>query len=360
MITSIHYSIIKDTRMIGQILKEGIERGASDIIISPDSYPSLKIDGEVVFLGEIWFLSRSELDQEILAIIPEKMKKQFSDELELDFWVTLKGYGRFRANVLSQRKWYAIVFRIIKDTIPNFHELDLPKVLLDFTTKKSGLVLVTGSVGSGKSTTLASMINEINQNSEKHIITIEDPIEFLHESKSSLIEQREVGVNTLSFENGLKYALRQASDVIMLGEMRDLETFRLALRAAETGNLVFATLHTSGAARTISRIIDMFPWDEKGQIRAQLSESLVAVIWQDLIKKDEGGRVPAMEILVNTTSVANMIRDNHVHQIDSTIETWKEHGMVTMKNSLENLLSQWLISQEKHDTYSKTLKNKEA
>lgn len=346
--------------MIGQTLKEAVERGASDIILAPNNYPSLKVNGEVQFLSQMWMLNKGELDQEILAIIPEKMKKAFADELELDFGITLKWYGRFRVNVLSQRHGYAIVFRHIENHIPNFRELNLPQVLLDFTQKKSGLVLITWSVGSGKSTTLASLIDEINQNMQKHIITIEDPIEFLHESKSSLIEQREVGINTLSFENGLKYALRQSSDVIMLGEMRDLETFRLALRAAETGNLVFATLHTSWAARTISRIIDMFPGDEKDQIRSQLSESLIGVVWQDLVKKQEWGRAVATEILVNTTSVSNMIRDNQIHQIDSAIETGKEHGMIPMKRSLENLFGKWLISEETYETYKKTLKNKEA
>ncbi len=343
--------------MIGQVLKEGIEKGAADVILAPENYPSLKIDWEIVFLWEYGHINREELDQEILSIIPEKMKKKFAEELELDFWVTLKWYGRFRANALSQRKWYAIVFRLIQDTIPVFADLNLPNTLLNFTTKKSGLVLVTGSVGSWKSTTLASMINEINTNYEKHIITIEDPVEFLHDSKSSLVEQREVWVNTHSFENGLKYALRQASDVIMIGEMRDLETFRLALRAAETGNLVFATLHTSGAARTVSRIIDMFPGDEKDQIRSQLSESLIGVVWQDLLKKKEWWRVAATEILVNTTSVSNMIRDDHVHQIDSAIETGRVDGMITMKKSLDNILEQWLISEELHKSYFKRLSN---
>lgn len=361
--TMLQYNIYKDISlpktMIGQVLKEGIERGASDVILSPDNYPSLKIDGDIVYIGEMGLINRSELDQEILSIIPEKMKKKFSDELELDFWVTLKWYGRFRANVLSQRKGYSIVFRVIQERIPDFRELDLPESILNFTQKRSGLILVTGGVGSGKSTTLAALLNEINQEQEKHIITIEDPIEFLHESKNSLVEQREVWVNTLSFENGLKYALRQASDVIMVGEMRDLETFRLALRAAETGNLVLATLHTSGASRTISRIIDMFPWDEKDQIRSQLSESLIAVIWQDLVKKNQSGRVPATEILVNTTNVANMIRDNNVHQIDSAIETGKEYGMLPMKKSLENLFGKWLITEEQFESYKQRNKKRE-
>ena len=302
-------------------------------------------------------INRTELDQEIIAIIPEKLKKKFADELELDFWITLKWHGRFRANVLSQRKGYAIIFRVIEETVPHFSELDLPETLLDFTKRRNGIVLVTGSVGSGKSTTLASLINEINSHYEKHIITIEDPIEFIHQSKNSLIEQREVGTHTLSFKNGLKYSLRQASDVIMLGEMRDIETFRLALRAAETGNLVFATLHAAGAARTVSRVIDMFPGDERDQIRAQLSESLIWVVWQDLVKKKWGGRVPATEVLVNTIGIANMIRDNHVHQIDSAIETGKNSGMITMKKSIENLFWKWLIEEDVYKLYQENKKD---
>ncbi len=337
--------------MIWEILKVAIEKNASDIMLAPDNYPSLKISGEVVFLSEYGKNAPATLNQEILSIIPEKLKKQFADELELDFAITLKWYGRFRANVLSQRNGYAVVFRIIEGVVPEFSELHLPDVLLDFTKKKSGLVLVTGSVGSGKSTTLASMINEINKNYEKHILTIEDPIEFIHESKASLVEQREVWSHTHSFDNGLKYALRQASDVIMVGEMRDLETFRLALRAAETGNLVFATLHSNGAASTISRVIDMFPWDEKWQIRAQLSESLVGVVWQDLLKKVDGSRVVATEVLVNTTGVSNMIRENHIHQINSAIETGRKDGMTTMQKSIEKLFESWVIAKETYDKY---------
>jgi len=339
--------------MIWKILKEGINRWASDIIIAPDNYPSLKVNGEIVFLWEYGFTKKEELNKDILSIIPEKLKKKFSEELELDFWITLQWHGRFRANVLLQRNGYAVVFRIIENKIPNFDDLGLPESIRDFTKKRNGLVLVTGSVGSGKSTTLSSLINEINKNYEKHIITIEDPIEFIYESDKSLIEQREVGVHTLSFKNGLKYALRQASDVIMVGEMRDLETFRLAMRAAETWNLVFATLHASGAARTISRIIDMFPWDEKDQIRAQLSESLLGVIWQDLLKKKWGGRVAATEILVNTTGIANMIRDNHIHQIDSAIETGKSSWMITMGQTMEVLFWKWLIEEELYNTYQR-------
>ncbi len=332
---------------IGSILKEALGLNASDIILAPNNYPSVKVDGEVQFLSEHGRLSKDDLNRDILSIMWNEQKKAFAEQLELDFGIELQGYGRFRANAFVQKNGYSIVFRTITSDIPHFEDLDLPESILWFTAKKSWLVLVTGSVWSGKSTTLASLIHHINHTYNKHIITIEDPVEFIHDSYKSLIEQREVWINTKTFWNGLKYALRQASDVIMLGEMRDIETFRLALRAAETGNLVLATLHTSWAARTISRIIDMFPADERAQIRAQLSESLVWVVWQDLIKKEGGWRVVASEVLVNNTSIANMIRDENVHQINSVIETGKDDGMVTMKKSLERLYGKGLISEEK-------------
>lgn len=261
--------------MIAQVLKEALERGASDILISPKNYPALKISGEIVYLESYGILDEKELENEIFSLIPEAHKEKFRSDFEVDFSIQTENYGRFRVNGFKQKNGYGLIFRVIPNKVPVFSELHIPEVIRSFSHRKSGLVLITGGVGSGKSTTLASLINEINENYNKHIITIEDPIEFIHPSKKSLIEQRELGNSTLSFENGLKYALRQASDVIMIGEMRDLETFRLALRAAETGNLVFATLHTSGAARTISRIIDMFPGEEKSYIRAQLAESLL-------------------------------------------------------------------------------------
>jgi len=290
--------------IIGNILKEALELEASDIILAPGNYPSTKIDWEVQFLRDYGRLSKDDLNRDILSIMSDGQKKKFAEDLELDFSIELQGYGRFRANAFVQKDGYSIVFRAIKSDIPRFEDLGLPGTILNFASKKNGLVLVTGSVWSGKSTTLASIVNHINSNQNKHIITIEDPVEFIHDSYKSLIEQREVWANTKSFDNGLKYALRQASDVIMLWEMRDIETFRLALRAAETWNLVLATLHTSGAARTISRIIDMFPPDEKDQIRSQ-------------------------------------------------IETGKEEWMLTMKKSLEILYGKWIISEETFNRHMK-------
>lgn len=337
--------------MLSEILGKAVEVGASDIILSANNYPALKRSGEIEYLKDYGILEKDALEKEAFSIIPERYKESFKKNMELDFSIQSEVHGRFRVNGFKQKHWYGLVFRVIKPDVPTFDDLNLPKVIKGFSHRKSGLVLITWGVGSGKSTTLASLINEINTNYNKHIITIEDPIEFLHTSKESLIEQRELGASTLSFENGLKYALRQASDVVMVGEMRDLETFRLALRAAETGNLVFATLHTSGAARTVSRIVDMFPWDEKSYIRAQLAESLLWVVWQDLIKKDDGGRVVATEVMIKNSAIENMIRDDKIHQIDGAIETGKEDGMVPMRKYLEYLLERWEISQEIHDAH---------
>ena len=339
---------------IWNILKIALEKEASDIIITWWNKPSLKVNWDVVFLDEFDIISKDESKTLVLSIMNENQKNTFLNNLELDFSVELKWYNRFRVNAFCQKDWYWMAFRPIKTTVPDIDDLNLPETIKSFTKKKNWLVLITWSVWSWKTTTLASLINKINKEDKKHIITIEDPIEFIFENNNSIIEQREVGIHTLNFENWLKYSLRQAPDVIMIWEMRDLETFRLALRAAETWNLVFATLHTSWAARTVSRVIDMFPWDEKDKIRQQLSESLLWVVWQQLLKtKDKKGRVAATEVLVNNTSVANMIRKDVTHQIQNAIETWKEDWMITMKSSLEELFWKWLINEE---TYEDNLK----
>ena len=332
------------------ILKIALEKNASDIIITGWTKPSLKINWEIFYFDDFDIISKEESKNIVLSIMSETQKTKFLANLELDFSIELKWYSRFRVNAFVQKDGYSLVFRPIKTEIPNFETLTLPEVIKNFTNKKNWLVLITWSVWSWKSTTLASLIWEINKMQSKHIITVEDPIEFVYQNKKSIIEQREVWTHTLSFDNWLKYALRQASDVIMIWEIRDLETFRLALRAAETGNLVFTTLHTSGAARTVARIIDMFPWDEKDKIRQQLSESLLWVVWQQLLKTvDWNRRVAACEVLVNNISIANMIRKNQTHQIPNAMETGKENGMITMKDSLENLFWRWIISKEVYE-----------
>lgn len=329
---------------IVEILKSALEKDASDIILTSWSKPALKIYWEVVYLDDYDVLSQADLSNQIISIMNEKQKLSLKENLELDFPIDLKWHSRFRVNVFFSKWWIWAVFRPIKTKLPDFRELWLPDKLLELIRRKSWLILVTGSVGSWKSTTMSSLIDVISANMSKHIITIEDPIEYVFNNNKSIIEQREVWVNTLSFENGLKYALRQASDVIMIWEMRDLETFRLALRAAETWNLVIATLHTSWAARTVSRIIDMFPWDEKEHIRSQLADSLIWIVWQDLLKtKDWKGRVLATELLVNNIWISNMIRKWVLHQIDWAMETWMADWMYTMKSSIEKLQAKWLI-----------------
>lgn len=331
---------------IGKILKEAINQNASDIILTSGNKPSIKTRGEVKPLDGYEKIEKDSFKEDIFSIMTEKQKKDFLANKELDFSITVEWLARFRVNVFSQRDGWGAVLRPIATVIPDFDSLGLPEQIKSFTKKTNGIVLITGSVWSGKSTTLASLINEINKNQKKHIVTVEDPIEFVYQNENSIIEQREVWPNTLSFDNALKYALRQAPDVILVWEMRDLDTFRLALRAAETGNLVFATLHTSGAARTIARVIDMFPGSERDQIRQQLSESLIWVVWQSLLKWANNTRVAATEILVNNTSVANMIRKEVNHQLGNVIETGAEEGMMTMKKSLNNLLNEWRITQE--------------
>lgn len=329
---------------IAKILKEGLDRDASDVILSSWSKPAIKIYWEVHYLEEYWELLASELNKELGNIMTDKQKETLRKDLELDFPIDLKWYSRFRVNTFYSKDWIWAVFRPIKSKLPTFNELWLPKKMLEFLKRKNWLILVTWSVWSGKSTTMSALVDTISANMSKHIVTVEDPIEYVFNDNKSLVEQREVWTNTKSFENGLKYALRQASDVIMIGEMRDLETFRLALRAAETGNLVITTLHTAWAARTIARIIDMFPWDEKENIRAQLADSLIWVIWQDLIKtKDGKWRVLASELLVNNTSISNMIRKWVLHQIDWVIETNWADWMYTMKSKMEELKEKWII-----------------
>ncbi len=333
------------------ILQIAVEKWASDIILSSGNFPSLKLGWEIFQLTDMEKVESDTLKEEMKKFIPPHLFERFMSELELDFSMQVSGLGRFRVNGFKDKGGLGLVFRVIPSSIPEFDTLGIPEVIKSFSDRKSWLLLVTWGVGSWKSTTLAAIINEINKHHKKHIITIEDPIEFMHQSKESIIEQREVGSSTKSFENGLKYALRQASDVIMVGEMRDLETFRLALRAAETGNLVLATLHTSWAARTISRIIDMFPWDEKAHIRAQVAESLIWVVWQDLVKVGDNVRLPATEVMIKNKAIENMIRENHVHQINGAIETWNDDGMIPMKRCLKHMKESGKINQEIFDKY---------
>jgi len=341
--------------MIKEILKKAVNLGVSDVILSPNKKVCYKINWEIIFLDDFWFLKEEMMNSIFLQITKKTQQDIFYKNKELDFWISLWKI-RFRVNIFWVREWFWLVFRVIPWRIPSFNELWLPESILNFTKRKNWLVLITWSVWSGKTTTLASLLNHINLNSSKHIITIEDPIEFIYQSEKSLIEQREVGNNTLSFDNWLKYALREAPDVIMIWEMRDLETFRLALRAAETWNLVFATLHTSWAARTIGRIIDMFSSWEKDQIKGQLAESLIWVVWQKLITWIDNNRIVSTEILINTIWISNLIRKWEIHKINSVIETSKNEWMRQMKDSLKELFEKWKISKDIYDMELEILK----
>ncbi len=282
----------------------------------------------------------------IYSIMTDTQVKNFEEHWEADFSTEVKGIARFRVNVFNQNRGLAVVFRTIPSRVLSLEDLKAPEKFVDIIDVPRGLVLVTGPTGSGKSTTLAAMLNHINENKHEHILTIEDPIEFVHESKKCLVNQREVHRDTQSFSNALRAALREDPDIILVGELRDLETIRLALTAAETGHLVFGTLHTSSAAKTIDRIIDVFPGEEKQLVRSMLSESLRAVIAQTLLKKIAGGRIAAHEILVATSAVKNLIREDKIAQIYSSIQTGAQYGMQTLDQCLQKLVSQGLIDRQ--------------
>jgi len=329
---------------VHELLQIMIAKGASDMHLIEGIPPSLRINGDLSFLDKeplIKTVLRDFLDQ----IIDDPIKKQrFRDEKELDFAYNWKGKGRFRVNVYFQKGSIAFSARLIPEKVPKFEDLNLPGILKDLTRKPNGMVLVTGPTGCGKSTTLAAMVDLINQEQALHIVTIEDPIEYVYTPAKSVVSQREVGDDTLSFATALRHVLRQDPDVILVGEMRDLETMQTAITAAETGHLVFSTLHTTSAAQTVDRIIDVFPPYQQPQIRSQLAVTLQAVISQKLFKRADGkGRVPNTEILIATPAVRNMIREGKTYQINAAIEMGQEYGMQTMEQHFHELLSKRMI-----------------
>lgn len=332
---------------LDKIFRTGVQYKASDIFISTGSKPILRINGDLIAVEDHPVLTKQMAEEYLLEILNDIQKKKFEQTLDLDFSLELENIGRFRVNMFVQRKGISAVFRLIPEVVYSLDELALPQQLKQISQYKQGLVIVTGPTGSGKSTTLAAIANEINEKQSKHIITIEDPIEFIHENKKSIFQQREVGTHTASFGKALRSGMRENPDIILIGEMRDLETISLAITAAETGHLVLATMHTSGAAKSVDRMIDAFPPSQQNQIRAQLSESLKAVIWQSLIKsKDKKGRLAALEIMLVNNAIANMIRKEKTHQINSSIETGLRDGMQTMKKAVMDLLQADLITEE--------------
>ncbi|MES2855795.1 MAG: type IV pilus twitching motility protein PilT [Bdellovibrionota bacterium] len=328
---------------IDELFKIQVEKDASDLHLAAGSPPCLRLHGEMHTL-EYQELTNEDCQALIFEILTEKQKKLFIENWELDCSYSLEGVGRFRVNVFMQRKGMGAVFRVIPTKIKTAEELGLPPELMDLIKVHKGLICVTGPTGSGKSTTLAALIDYINANETSHILTIEDPIEFVHGNKKSLVNQREVGGHTKSFANALKAALREDPDIILVGEMRDLETIQLALTAAETGHLVFGTLHTNNAHKTVDRIIDVFPDTQQAQIRVMLSESLRGVIAQALLpRSDKPGRVAAIEVMVNTKAVANLIREGKTFQVPSAMQTGKKEGMITYETAIEKLLAKGVI-----------------
>lgn len=337
---------------IDELLKTMREQDASDLHVTSGAPPYLRLHGSMVSLTNFRDLSNQDVQGLLFEILSEKQKKQFIEKWELDFAYQIPNVGRFRVNMFMQRKGLGAVFRIIPEKIKTAEELGLSKGIMDLIDCEKGLILVTGPTGSGKSTTLAALIHHINANQDQHIITVEDPIEFVHQNIKSLVNQREVGTHTKSFSNALRSALREDPDVMLVGEMRDLETISLALTAAETGHLVFATLHTNSAAKTIDRIIDVFPEGQQQQVRTMLAESLRGVIAQTLFRRADGqGRVAAHEVLRCNRAVANLIRENKIHQIPSSIQTGASQGMILFEKSVDELVKKGKISREDANTF---------
>ncbi|EHL77927.1 type IV pilus twitching motility protein PilT [Bacillus smithii] len=338
-------------QQLENLLRSAFELGASDIHLTVGVPPVMRINGELKKHGATT-LKPEDTENMAKAIIPDSMWEKFKKQGELDFSYGIPGVSRFRVNAYHQRSCVGLAVRVIPRDIPTFEELRLPAVFRDFALLPQGLVLVTGPTGSGKSTTLAAMIDEMNRTVKKHIITLEDPIEYLHKHGTCIINQREVGFDTGSFANALRACLRQDPDVILVGEMRDLETISTAITAAETGHLVLATLHTTDAPTTIDRIIDVFPPGQQGQVRIQLASELKAIISQRLFRNQKSnGRIAAFEILINNPAVRNLIRNEKVHQIRSVMQTSRHIGMQTMQMSVQSLLNQNLISLEDAKPY---------
>ena len=328
---------------IDKFLKLMVEQNASDLHLSCGAQPMIRIHGELQRINAP-AINDSQAVALLKEIMPPRCQKEFFDSRDTDFIYEVSGLGRFRSNAFVQRHGTSAVFRLIPEKIQSADDLKLPKAIRNFTTLKKGLVLVTGPTGSGKSTTLAAVIDLVNETRKDHILTIEDPIEFVHENKNCVVNQRQVGDHTESFAKALRQALREDPDVILVGEMRDLETIELAITAAETGHLVFGTLHTTSAAKTIDRVIDAFPTSQQAQVRTMFSESLKGVVAQVLLKRaDIKGRVAAYEILIGGTALANMIRENKTTQVSSLLQTSKSLGMQSLDQSLLDLVKKRMI-----------------
>lgn len=341
---------MKFTVDITALLKFTLENKGSDLHLSGGNQPIVRIDGDLQRI-KTDILTGDMIRTMLFSIMTEENRAEYERDMEIDFAISLGRDARFRVNAFTNRAGSAAVFRVIPTKIPSLEDLHCPPIFKRFAELEKGIVLVTGPTGSGKSTTLAAMINHVNETSQKHILTVEDPVEFFHQSKKALVNHREVGNDTASFARALKSALREDPDIILVGEMRDHETIGLALTAAETGHLVFGTLHSSSAAKTIDRIIDVFPANDKGMVRAMLSSSIQGIVSQTLLKRAGGGRAAAHEIMVGTNAVRNLIRENQLAQVYSMIQTGARYGMQTMEDSITDLVASGAVTKQTANEY---------
>jgi twitching motility protein PilT len=337
---------------LNELLLTTAQQNASDLHLAVGRYPTIRVDGVLIPLQKEAILTQEVSEGLILSLLTPEQKEIFLKEKELDFSYTYEDKARFRANVYHQKGYMAAALRLIPANVKTVEELNLPPILHDFTKSSQGFILVVGPAGQGKSTTLAAMIDEINHSRTEHIITIEDPIEYIFNQDKSVVSQREVRTDALDFHSALKSLLRQDPDVLMIGEMRDSESIATAMTAAETGHLVFSTLHTNSAAQTVDRIIDSFPPEQQGQISSQLAATLVAIVSQRLVPRINGGRVPAYEIMITNPAIRNLIREKKAYQIDLVIETSMQEGMISLNRSLANLIKLNEISLEQAELYS--------
>jgi twitching motility protein PilT len=345
---------------IKNLLRLAAQQGASDLHLGVGRYPTYRVDGKLSPLTEEEILTPDAIREMADAILSEEKKRIFLDEGQVDFSYNFENKVRFRVNAFFQQGFVSVAFRLISTNIKNLQELNMPELLYNFTKVSQGLFLLVGPVGQGKSTTLAALINEINHTQEKHILTIEDPIEYVYEQDRSIINQREVYQDSKSFKLALKSVFREDANVVLIGEMRDLDTISTALTAAETGHLIFATLHTNDCPQTVDRIVDVFPAYQQNQVRSQLANVLLGVASQRLLPAIAGGRLPAVEIMIKNNAVENLIREGKSYQIDNVIETGAELGMISIDKSLANLVKEGLVAEEDAMGYAKDAKNFQA
>lgn len=338
---------------IKNLMRLVAQQGASDLHLVVGRYPTLRVDGRLLPLSQDAILTPSDTQAMADVMLDEERNKKFLAEGQIDLSYNFEDKARFRVNVFFQQGYVSIAMRLIPKEVRNLEQLNMPEVLYDFTKFTQGLVLVVGPVGHGKSTTLAALIQEINTNQEKHIVTVEDPIEYIYEQDRSIVNQREVYQDSKNFESALKAIFREDANVVLVGELRDLESISIAMTGAETGHLIFATLHTNDAAQTIDRIVDVFPSNQQNQIRSQLANTLLGVISQRLVPKIDGGRVPAVEIMIKNHAVENLIREGKAYQIDNVIETSSGQGMISMNRSLADLVKRGVISADVAVSFSK-------